>query len=74
MQAAFCFSDDLHQRLLIQVAFQTACNRKICRNLLPPLWGRVGERAFSKLRQSPPPLKKFPNRPKYKPYGLLPSL
>ncbi|HGO6353982.1 TPA: hypothetical protein ACK39N_002153, partial [Neisseria gonorrhoeae] len=41
-----CASDSL--------ANQTACNRQICRNLLPPPWGRAGEAAFSKLRQSFP--------------------
>ncbi|OHZ59980.1 hypothetical protein BBZ63_09480 [Neisseria gonorrhoeae] len=57
-----CASDSL--------ANQTACNRQICRNLLPPPWGRAGEAAFSKLRQP------FPTTqpPKYKPCGLLPSL
>ncbi len=55
VQAAFYFSDDLKQQLQIQVAFQTACNRKTCCNLPPPPWGRAGERAFSESRQS------FPN-------------
>ena len=35
-----------------------------------PSWGRVGERAFSKLRQPFP----TPQPSKYKPFGLLPSL
>ncbi|EPI1705823.1 hypothetical protein IH337_001944, partial [Neisseria gonorrhoeae] len=43
---------------------------KTCRNLLPPLWGRAGERAFSEWWQS----FLIPSPPKYKPCGLLPSL
>ncbi|HFB4324307.1 TPA: hypothetical protein ACE7HD_002253, partial [Neisseria gonorrhoeae] len=52
-----------------QSVFQTACNRQICRNPLPPLWGRAGERAFSEWWQS----FLIPSPPKYKPCGLLPS-
>ncbi|XQD09338.1 hypothetical protein ACM720_06985 [Neisseria sp. LNP16475] len=70
MQAAFYFSDGLHQRLQTQVAFQTTCNRKIRSNLLPLPWERAGEKAFSKLQQS----FLIPSPPKYKPCGLLPSL
>ena len=66
----FAFQTTCNQRLLIQSAFQTACNRKICCNLLPPPWGRAGERAFSEFRQPSQTLQ----LPKYKPCGLLPSL
>ena len=54
MQVAFYFSDDLQSTVANLSCFSNRLQREICCNLLPPPWGRAGERAFSKSRQSFP--------------------
>ena len=52
VQAAFCFSDDLKSTAVNPSCFSNRQNRKIHCNLLPPPWGRAGERASPEWRQS----------------------
>ncbi|EPH9002693.1 hypothetical protein WGB40_001108, partial [Neisseria gonorrhoeae] len=70
VQAAFCFSDDLKSTVVNPICFSNRLQPQNLPQPTPSPVGRAGEAAFSKLRQP------FPTTqpPKYKPFGLLPSL